>query len=204
MIKSMKYVVQLYLFPFLISLYARLIYLTNKTTFYHPKEIPSKAFILSMWHGNLFMQPFNYNKFKKKGNIKVIVSDHRDGKTIRKVIKYLGIGSIVGSSTRGGVKALVNAIKTINEGVDVAITPDGPKGPKYQVANGIVAIAQKTGCDILTCKVIASKYWQFNSWDNFMVPKLFGKIDFYIGEPFNVNGYEQNVAKEIIKNEMNK
>jgi lysophospholipid acyltransferase (LPLAT)-like uncharacterized protein len=202
--KKIKHFVQVILLPYILSLLVRFIYFTNKKVFHHPKEVPSQPFILAMWHGQLLMQALNYRKFKKDGKIKVIVSQHRDGQTIRKVVSHLGVGAIEGSSTRGGAKALINAIKSIKNGIDVAITPDGPKGPIYEVADGIVAISQKTNAKILTCSIKPSKYWQMNSWDKFIIPKPFGKIDFYISDPFSIEGLSMEESKELIKSKLGK
>jgi lysophospholipid acyltransferase (LPLAT)-like uncharacterized protein len=155
-----------------------------------------------MWHGDLLMQPLNYRNFKKNGNVKVIVSEHADGETIRKVVEYLGVGALSGSSTRGGAKALLGAIKSIKNKIDVAITPDGPKGPIYEIADGIVLIAQKTGAKILAFSSYPSSYWRFNSWDKFIVPKPFGKIDFFVSEPFCIDGLSLEKSKQKIKDNM--
>ena len=200
--QKLKYFTQVILLPYLLSLIVRFIHLTNKKTFHYPISIPKEPFILSMWHGQLLMQPLNYRHFKPDGDIKVIVSHHRDGETIRKVVDCLGVGAISGSSSKGGAKALIQAIKTIKSGIDVAITPDGPRGPIYEVADGIVAISQKTNAKILTCNIKASKYWQLNSWDKFIIPKPFGQIDFYISEPFDVNNLDMIDAKKLIKEKM--
>jgi len=202
--RKIKHFIQVVLLPYILSLLVRFIYLTNKRVFHHPSSIPNEPFILAMWHGQLLMQALNYRKFKKNGNIKVIVSEHRDGQTIRKVVSHLGVGALEGSSTRGGAKALIGAIKSIKKGIDVAITPDGPKGPIYEVADGIVAIANKTNANILTCKIIPSKYWQMKSWDKFIIPKPFGKIDFYIGEPFSIEGLSIEESKQLIKSKLGK
>ncbi|MEA3497507.1 MAG: lysophospholipid acyltransferase family protein [Campylobacterota bacterium] len=148
------------------------------------------------------MQPLNYRHFKPNGDIKVIVSEHRDGETIRKVVEYLGVGALSGSSTRGGAKALLGAIKSLKNGIDVAITPDGPKGPIYGIADGIVVIAQKTKSKILPFSCIPSSYWQFKSWDKFVVPKPFGTIEFYIGEPFSIEELDMEQSKKVIYDKM--
>ena len=119
--------IQVNILPFILQLLVRFIYLTNKKNFHYPAPMDDETFILTMWHGDLLMQPLNYRKFKKNGITKVIVSEHRDGETIRKVVEYLGVGALSGSSTRGGAKALLGAIKSIKKGIDVAITPDGPR-----------------------------------------------------------------------------
>lgn len=198
----MKAFLQFEVVPFILQLLIRFIYLTSKKVFHYPKNIPSKPLIVAMWHGELIMQPLNYRKFKPKGIIKVIVSKHKDGRIISKICEYLGVGSIDGSSSKGGAKALINAIKSIKQGIDVAITPDGPRGPRHSVADGIVALAQKTDSDIVSLNIKPSKYWEFSSWDKFILPKPFSKINFYVSEPFSITGMEKEEAKEYIKKMM--
>ena len=201
--KKFKKYLQTNILPYFLQLFVRLIYLTNKKTYHYPKDgIPSQNIIVAMWHGDLLMQPLNYRHFKPNGTIKVIVSEHRDGETIKRVVDYLGVGALSGSSTRGGAKVLIGAIKALRNGIDIAITPDGPKGPIYSVADGIVAIGQKTKAKILPFSSIANSYWQLKSWDKFIVPKPFGKIDFYIGEPFDINDLDMESAKKLIRKKM--
>ena len=200
--KKLKVFIQIYLAPFLLQLVVKIIYWTNKKIFYHPKSMDNESFIVSMWHGELLMQPFNYKRFKPKGTIKAIISEHRDGELISKLVNFLGIGSIKGSSTRGGAKALLGAIKSIKQGIDVAITPDGPKGPIYSIADGIVLIAQKTDAKVVCFRSLPSKYWELNSWDRFKIPKPFGVIKFFISEPFSLKGLSLEDAKDKIKMNM--
>lgn len=200
--KIFKYI-QINILPFILQLIVRLIYLTNKKTYHYSCDIgQDKSIIVAMWHGDLLMQPLNYRNFRPSGKIKVIVSEHRDGETIRKVVEYLGIDSIQGSSSKGGAKALITAIKSLKKGIDVAITPDGPRGPIYSIADGIVALSQKTDTQIVPFSSIPSKYWQFRSWDKFIVPKPFGTIDFFVGEPFNVNSLDLEEAKKVIHDKL--
>jgi lysophospholipid acyltransferase (LPLAT)-like uncharacterized protein len=121
---------------------------------------------------------------------------------IRKVVDHLGVGGLSGSSSKGGAKALIGAIKALKSGIDVAITPDGPRGPIYSVADGIVLLAQKTKTKIVILSAIPSKYWQLSSWDKFIVPKPFGKIDFYVSEPFSIKDLELENAKKLITSKM--
>jgi lysophospholipid acyltransferase (LPLAT)-like uncharacterized protein len=197
-----KHYMMTVILPYILSLVVRFIFLTNKKNFHKPSHLPTDPFIVALWHGDLLMQPLSYKATKPTGIVKTIISDHRDGETIAKVIKYLGIGNIKGSSSKGGVKALLNAIKEIKNGVDIAITPDGPRGPRYSVADGIVAIAQKSGAKIVIFNSKPSKYWQFNSWDKFVIPKPFGTIDLFISEPLDIGGLEMEEAKKLIKEKM--
>ncbi|QOG12671.1 lysophospholipid acyltransferase family protein [Arcobacter sp. FWKO B] len=200
--KKVKYFINTVILPFILQLFVRVLYLLNKKVFHAPQQVPNEPILVAFWHGDLIMQPFTYKHIKKNGTIKTLISDHRDGETITKTVEYLGIDSIRGSSSKGGVKALLGAIKELKQGNDVAITPDGPRGPRHSVADGIVAIAQKSGAKIVIFNVIPTKYWQFNSWDKFTIPKPFGTIDFFISEPLDVSTLELQEAKDLIKNKM--
>ncbi len=186
--------------PFILQFVIKFIYLTNKKIFHYPKIDENESFIIAFWHGDLMSQPFNYKKLKPKGKMTAIVSNHKDGEIISQVLKYLGVGSIRGSSSKGGAKALISAIREIKKkGVDIAITPDGPRGPRHSVANGVVALSQKTNAKILVFNCKPSKYWQFNSWDRFVLPKPFGTLEFFVQEPLDISGLEMNEAKKLIK-----
>lgn len=198
----MKIFLKTKVLPFFLQLLVRLIYITNKKVFHHPKELTDSVYIVTFWHGELLMQPFNYQKLKPNGKVSAMISEHKDGEVITKTVEYLGIYSIRGSSTRGGTKALISAIKELKGGDDIAITPDGPRGPRHSVANGIVAISQKTNAKILAFNCKPTKYWQFNSWDKFIVPKPFGTIHFYISEPFGIEDLELEDAKNLIKDKL--
>ena len=188
--------------PFILQIIVRIIYLSAKKRFHHSDINQDETYIVALWHGDLLMQPFNYKKLRPTREVRVIVSKHKDGEAIRKTVEYLGIGSISGSSSKGGAKALITAIKALKKGVDVAITPDGPRGPIYSVADGIVAISQKTGAKILPFSSKPTKYWKINSWDKFIVPKPFCEIDFYVGEPFDVDGLSIEDAKKKVLEKM--
>ena len=187
--------------PYILYLIVKFIYATNKKVYHHPKD-DKEPFILCMWHGDLLSQIFNYGHFRKGWIIKALISENRDGEMIAKIAKLFNCGSIRGSSSKGAAKVLINTIKELKSGIDVAITPDGPRGPRYSIADGIVAISQKSGKNIRCFNAIPSRYWQFKSWDKFVLPKPFGKIDFYISEPFSVQNLSLDEAKELIKSKM--
>ena len=187
--------------PYILYLIVKFIYATNKKVYHHPKD-DKEPFILCMWHGDLLSQIFNYGHFRKGWIIKALISENRDGEMIAKIAKLFNCGSIRGSSSKGAAKVLINTLKELKIGNDIAITPDGPRGPRYSIADGIVAISQKSGKNIRCFNAIPSRYWQFKSWDKFVLPKPFGKIDFYISEPFSVQNLSLDVAKELIKSKM--
>lgn len=188
--------------PFIMQLIVRFIYLTNKKVFHHAKVNEDESYIVAFWHGELLMQPFNYQHLRPKGKVSAMISEHKDGEAITKTVEYLGIDSIRGSSSRGGAKALIGAIKELKGGDDIAITPDGPRGPRHSVADGIVAIHKKTNAKILVFNCKPTKYWQFKSWDKFIVPKPFGTLEFFIQEPLCLEGLEMEEAKELVREKM--
>ncbi len=200
--KKIKKYLQVTIIPYILYLVTRLIYLTNKKIFHFPKKIPNEPFIAALWHRHILMNAFAFKKFKKEDSFKAIISTHSDGESISKTLEFLGVSNVRGSSSKGGAKALIGAIKELKLGTNIAITPDGPRGPIYSVADGIVAISQKTKAKIIVFSYKPTKYWQLNSWDKFIIPKPFGIIDFYVGEPFDVDGLEMDKAKEVIKEKM--
>lgn len=188
--------------PYVLYLLIRLIFFTNKKVFHHPKLKDGEAFIFVAWHGDLVSCPINYFKNRPNGKVKTMISQSKDGEIIAKVYALFGIESIRGSSSKGATKALISTINEIKSGYDVALTPDGPRGPRFSVANGVIAIAQKSGAKIVVLNSRPSKYWQFNSWDKFILTKPFGKINFYMSEPFDISNLEFEESRDFIKNKM--
>ncbi len=181
-------------------IFIRLIYLSCKKKYFLPKEkLLNKPYIIAFWHGKLLMQPFIYNKLRSKPKVVAMISKHFDGEIIAKIIKYFHFESIRGSSKKGAIKVLKESFSKVNEGYDIAITPDGPRGPRYSVADGIVSIAQKKDLQIVVCNFYASSFWRLKSWDGFMIPKPFSTIYLFAEEPFLLEGLDKDEAKSKIK-----
>jgi len=176
----------------------RLIYITSKKTFHFPEHFPDERCVIGSWHGDLLMQPFSYNKWRNEPNATIMISEHFDGELIAKTVGYFGLDTIRGSTRRGAARVLLQAIKAVKKGADLGITPDGPKGPRFSVSDGIIVVAQKLDCPIVlqTCK--PSKYWQLGSWDKFVVPKPFCHLEFYCSEPVRVTDMGMEDAKKLI------
>ncbi|MDF1874994.1 lysophospholipid acyltransferase family protein [Sulfurimonas sp. SAG-AH-194-I05] len=187
------------LVPSLASLLIRFLSLTNKKVFHGPASLGDKKFIMACWHGELLMIPYAYTRYKKKPHVKLLISEHFDGNLIAKTLEFFGFGTIRGSSTRGGAKALIQSIKEIKKGYDLGITPDGPKGPRHVVHDGIVVMAQKAKVNIVLVRIKPTKYWTINSWDRFVIPKPFGIINYYISEYIDIRDKSLSEAKEIIQ-----
>ncbi len=192
----------LLLFPPIGILIIRLLYLTGRKRFHLPETVPEEPFVIASWHGDLLLQPFTYFKLRKKRNAKIVISEHFDGQLIARTVRYMGLETIHGSTTRGGAKVLIAAMKALKSGSDVAITPDGPKGPRHEVAEGIVVMAQKTKSKILVFSCVPERYWQFKSWDRFTIPKPFTRLDFYASEPLDVSGMSMEEARAYVKEQL--
>ncbi len=153
-----------------------------------------KPFIIALWHGRLLMvPPFAPSNVK----INVLVSNHNDGELIAKVIGYFNYGLIRGSSKKEGVSALRGALRAINKNEVVAITPDGPRGPRMRVGGTISNIAHMAGVPILPITYSSATAKILRSWDRFMLARPFAKNIFIFGEPILV---EKSSDQQVIKN----
>jgi len=179
------------------------IFLTCRVKF-TPTKLPEKPCVVVFWHGRLAMMSFAYRRwwlrdFGSKRRAKVIISDHKDGEIITRVISHFGIGAIRGSSFKGGARALMGAIKEIKNGTDVIITPDGPRGPLHSVADGAVILAQRLSLGIYALNYEASSFWKFRSWDEMVLPKPFSRINYSLSAPLNLTGLSLDAGKEAIR-----
>ena len=198
--KNLKKKIGAIFLPPILYVFTYILYLTCRRVYHFDKsKTSSKESIFVFWHGELLMLIFGYKNYRNSNNIDTIISEHNDGEIIHRVLKLFGGGSIRGSSTRGGIKALKGAFLSLKKGRDIGITPDGPKGPRHSIANGVVLIAQKKNAPIITMRVKASRQWRMKSWDKFSIPKPFCRLDFYYSDPFYVSGYGLEDAKNMIK-----
>lgn len=131
------------------------------------------------WHGRLL--PLVYQH--RGEGVVVLVSEHADGEYITRVIRRHGYGTVRGSSTRGGVKGLKGLIRAARKGHDLAITPDGPRGPAEEFKWGALVAAQMTGLPVVPVSAGASAAWHFESWDRFMVPRPLSVVRVAYGPP---------------------
>ena len=139
--------------------------------------------IFAVWHGDLLPGTWAH----RNQDIVVMVSEHRDGAIIAGIIERLGYATTRGSTTRGGVRALLGLIRAVEEGKTVAITPDGPRGPRHSYQEGALAAARRAGVPIISIGVAVNRAWRFRSWDQFVVPKPFATISLSYSEPLTVS-----------------
>ena len=140
--------------------------------------------LYAFWHEGLLVATY---AFRRQG-IQVLVSQHRDGEMIARAIERMGYGTIRGSSTRGGTRALFRMASAGAAGDDLGVTVDGPRGPRLQVKPGTLFIAGRSGLPIVPFAVASHKPWELSSWDRFMVPRPFSTAAIAFGEPLEVPG----------------
>jgi hypothetical protein len=144
------------------------------------REIPS---IYAFWHGRLLMMPLIY----KGEKLSILVSPHRDGQVVGKALQRFGFQTIPGSTYRKGFSGFKQMIKASQNGSDIGIVPDGPRGPRQKVQFGVIELAKKVGRPIVPLSFGASKGIFFNTWDRFLLPYPFSKGVFFYGEPVYVD-----------------
>jgi lysophospholipid acyltransferase (LPLAT)-like uncharacterized protein len=148
---------------------------------------PGRGYLLGIWHQNLFQGILAQTGLKYV----VIVSRSKDANPVAYTCTSLGHIVTRGSSKKGNVdkggKAAKNEmISVLQQGYPGAVTIDGPKGPAKEVKPGIIDMAKKSGSPIVPYIPVPEKYWSFNSWDKFRLPKPFSKIVVYYGSPIMV------------------
>jgi lysophospholipid acyltransferase (LPLAT)-like uncharacterized protein len=138
--------------------------------------------IYTFWHNRVFLATY----FWRRRRIVVMTSQSFDGEYIARFIQRFGYGAARGSSTRGGVGAVVEMIRLMRGGCPTAFTIDGPKGPRYVAKMGAVLLAKKTGHPILPFTITPRKFWEVKSWDAFQIPKPFTRARLSIAPPIFV------------------
>jgi lysophospholipid acyltransferase (LPLAT)-like uncharacterized protein len=156
-------------------------------------RLHGSPFIFSLWHGQLLPLIWHH----RGQRVAILVSEHKDGEIIARVARSLGYRLIRGSTTRGGERALLSLAKELRSGAEVAVTPDGPKGPARSYAPGALIAAQRSGAPILPIAAHVDKAWRLSSWDSFMIPQPFARITVAYGPPTKVEaGSSREAAGE--------
>lgn len=159
---------------------------------YLAERAAGRPVVLVLWHGE--MLPLLY--YHRNRGIAVLVSEHGDGEIIARILADFGFRLVRGSSSRGAARALVAVDRELNAGVDVGITPDGPRGPYHSVAPGALLAAHRAGVRMMPLAARASAFWQLGSWDRFMIPKPFAKVTIAYGDPTPVSAPTSREAGE--------
>ena len=157
--------------------------------------------IAAFWHERLALMPMLWMKSQtmqptKAANIHMLVSQHRDGKLIGSVLRRFGVRVVHGSSGGGAVTAVRRAMALLQDGQQVAITPDGPRGPRRVAAPGVAQIAALSGVSVLPCSAQISRRRVLRSWDRMVLPLPFGRGVLVCEAPIAVPrlGWEASLA----------
>lgn len=146
-----------------------------------------KPILFAFWHNRLFTMPYFYRHYRPQSRVKVMISRSRDGQVISEIIARFGMETSRGSSSKKGAEAFREIVRHVKENnYDAAVTPDGPRGPKYQLQDGILTLSQLTGCSIVPVTVEYARKYEFRSWDRFQVPFPFTRCVLTLGAPIQV------------------
>ena len=184
------------------SLYVLFVYKTSTIDLKNRKNIDrlfkkKESFIYAFWHDQLLICPLTW---QSEFEIKVLISKHRDGDIIARLISKLGFKAIRGSThksgktkNKGGLTSARQMIKSLKNGISIGISPDGPKGPRHKVSDGILSISRLSNSSILPVGIGFKKKWVLNTWDKFIIPKPFNQITIIWGEPLPALKNEKNI-----------
>lgn len=149
--------------------------------------------VFALWHGD--MLPLLYQH--RDEGVSVLISEHHDGELIARVAESLGFRAIRGSTSRGASRALVGLTRELEKGHDVAITPDGPRGPARSFAPGALIAAQRAKSPVVAVGVSAQGAWRLRSWDRFVIPRPFTRIRIAYSDPVAIDEASARAAAQI-------
>jgi len=159
-------------------------------------------YIFVFWHNRMFVMPIVYSRFyfrRKTGTATaatVLTSASGEGTLLSKIVARFGMGAVRGSSSRRGAVALLELSGRIEDGYDVIVTPDGPRGPRYQLGPGVVFLAEKTGAHVMPIEVKYSRSIRLGTWDRFEIPLPFSRVDVTLHARHHIPPLESDEAFE--------
>ncbi len=141
----------------------------------------ARGMVSVSWHNRLMFFAVLFPAIARKRTV-AVVSASRDGQYIADFISVLGLKSLRGSSSKKGANAYRAGVRALKEGYNVSFTPDGPRGPRYVMKNGPIALASITGTGVIPITINASRCWSVRSWDRFQIPKPFSTLTLILGD----------------------
>lgn len=144
---------------------------------------PRTPVIYAMWHNRIVTIPPIWRR--ECGNFRkavVLTSASKDGAILSSAMAVFGIGSVRGSSSRRAVAALIGMRRALTEGLDVCITPDGPRGPRYGFQPGVIKLAESSGAPVVPIHAHFSSAWRLKTWDRLVIPKPFSRVTIIFDE----------------------
>jgi lysophospholipid acyltransferase (LPLAT)-like uncharacterized protein len=145
--------------------------------------------LLCFWHNRILGITYAFHRRypkKLRRGVTVLTSPSKDGEILSQLVGAFGMGSVRGSSSRRGSRALLELVRLIREGNDIAITPDGPRGPRYQLGPGVILLAQATGATIVPAHASFSRCFRMKTWDGFIIPLPFSTISVTIADQIKI------------------
>ncbi|HEV8585052.1 MAG TPA: lysophospholipid acyltransferase family protein [Methylomirabilota bacterium] len=162
-----------------------------------------RPLIYAVWHGRILIVPWLNAWLRRREGaraVRVLTSRSRDGQLMADFARRFGLEVVRGSSSRGGAAALRELARAVRAGEDVAVVPDGPRGPARRLQGGIVALAATTGAPIVPVGVAARPARRLGSWDRFMVPAPFARCAVVFGEALEVKrGDDREAARARVE-----
>lgn len=146
----------------------------------------TENYIGALWHNRLLIFPLVLRRFFPQRQGAALISASRDGDLLADAIRRFGYDVVRGSSSRLGASAILQLTEMLASGRDVVITPDGPRGPVYELGSGVVFLARKSGAAVLPMNLEYSRCWRVGSWDRFIIPQPFSKVRVLINQPQHV------------------
>ena len=145
--------------------------------------------VYTLWHGQMLPIVWAHRQ-----PTSVMISEHRDGEIIAQVIGGLGFSAVRGSTSRGGARVLLEAVQILRKGTDIAITPDGPRGPRHSFAPGALLLAFRAQAALVPIVSHVDRTWTLRTWDAFEIPKPFARVTIVYGTPVSPTGVD---AREV-------
>ncbi|MCX6924900.1 MAG: lysophospholipid acyltransferase family protein [Verrucomicrobia bacterium] len=153
-------------------------------------RLPDEPVIFALWHNRLGLCMKVYERFVRPDHphdhLAALISASKDGALLASILQRFGVQPVRGSSSRRGAQALLELASWAERGFDLAVTPDGPRGPRYVVQEGVMVLAQVTGLPIVPYSCQLGWKVRAKSWDSFEIPLPFSRCQMTFGEPIYV------------------
>jgi lysophospholipid acyltransferase (LPLAT)-like uncharacterized protein len=149
--------------------------------------------VFLLWHEALLPLLWQH----RGQGIAIVVSEARDGQYLADFAAEIGYRAVRGSSTRGGARALLGAVRELEAGHAVAFTPDGPRGPRRQLKPGVILAAQRGRGTVVPLHARADRAWRLHSWDRLMIPKPGARVRITYGRPFDIGPGEDGITRGL-------
>jgi lysophospholipid acyltransferase (LPLAT)-like uncharacterized protein len=178
--------------------------LDDRSSFFN--GAPGEKFIFAVWHNRLALCLMLYQRyvvrFAPDRRMAAIVSASRDGGLLARILEHFNVEPVRGSSSRRGSQALLELRTWAERGYDLAITPDGPRGPRYIVQEGVMALAQVTGLPIVPASYHLGWKIRLKSWDGFQIPLPFSRCEVFAGRIIHVPREATDAEREELRRQL--